>query len=201
MVVSGPQASRPHYAVTPLASVWNVQQPRAEEFAGARRVCWGSKSLLGLEEFAGARRVCWGPKSLLGPEGTPGECSPEGGLRGVGCCRGWAPAHSWGGLRRLSTEGAAGALSVGHGWCVGPRQAAMSSARRRTLQLGWSHAPAAGGTPSMEVDKQRRGYSSRPQREAALAALWAAAAAQASQRQLRGSTIRSVCYRSSVTHS
>ena len=55
-----------------LASVWNVQQPRAEEFAGARRVCWGSKSLLGLEEFAGARRVCWGPKSLLGPEEFPG---------------------------------------------------------------------------------------------------------------------------------
>jgi hypothetical protein len=51
-----------------LASVWNVQQPRAEEFAGARRVCWGSKSLLGPEEFAGARRVCWGSKSLLGPE-------------------------------------------------------------------------------------------------------------------------------------
>jgi hypothetical protein len=55
-----------------LASVWNVQQPRAEEFAGARRVCWGSKSLLGPEEFAGARRVCWGPKSLLGPEEFPG---------------------------------------------------------------------------------------------------------------------------------
>ena len=34
--------------------------------ASRRRVCWGSKSLLGLEEFAGARRVCWGPKSLLG---------------------------------------------------------------------------------------------------------------------------------------
>ena len=28
--------------------------------------------MLGLEEFAGARRVCWGPKSLLGPEEFPG---------------------------------------------------------------------------------------------------------------------------------
>ena len=110
----------------------------------------------------------------------------------------WAFAGGW----RLSTEGAAGALSVGHGWCVGPRQAAMSSARRRTLQLGWSHAPAAGGTHQWKLTGNlRHGYSSRPQREAALAALWAAAAAQASQRQLRGSTIRSVCYRSSVTHS
>ena len=30
------------------------------------------KSLLELEEFARARRVCWGPKSLLGPEEFPG---------------------------------------------------------------------------------------------------------------------------------
>ena len=55
-----------------LASVWNVQQPRAEEFARSRRVYSVSKSLLGPEEFAGARRVCWGPKSLLGPEEFPG---------------------------------------------------------------------------------------------------------------------------------
>ena len=42
-----------------LASVWNVQQPRAEEFAGARRVCWGPKSLLGPEEFPGAQSRVW----------------------------------------------------------------------------------------------------------------------------------------------
>ena len=35
--------------------------------ASCRRVCWSSKSLLGLEEFAGARRVSWGSiKSLAG---------------------------------------------------------------------------------------------------------------------------------------
>ena len=42
-----------------LASAWKTQQPRAEEFAGARRVCWGSKSLLGPEEFAGTDSRLW----------------------------------------------------------------------------------------------------------------------------------------------
>jgi hypothetical protein len=136
------------------------------------------------------------------PRGRPENAPQRVGSAAWAAAEGGLQRTCWGGLRRLSTEGAAGALSVGHGWCVGPRQAAMSSARRRTLQLGWSHAPAAGGTHRWKLTGNlRRDYSSRPQREAALAALWAAAAAQASQRQLRGSTIRSVCYRSSVTHS
>jgi hypothetical protein len=32
--------------------------------ASCRRVCWSSKSLLGLEEFTRSRRESWGPKSL-----------------------------------------------------------------------------------------------------------------------------------------
>jgi hypothetical protein len=83
-----------------LASVWNVQQPRAEEFAGARRVCWGSKSLLGPEEFAGARRVCWGPKSLL-------ELEEFAGARRV----------CWGPKSLLGPEEFAGARRV----CWGPK--------------------------------------------------------------------------------
>ena len=88
----------------PLSGTFNSLVPKSllelEEFARARRVCWGPKSLLGPEEFAGARRVCWGPKSLLGPE-------EFAGARRVswGSIKSLAGGVSWGSKRKYFDHG------------------------------------------------------------------------------------------------
>jgi len=88
----------------PLSGTFNSLVPKSllelEEFARARRVCSGSKSLQGPEEFAGARRVCWGSKSLLGPE-------EFAGARRVswGSIKSLAGGVSWGSKRKYFDHG------------------------------------------------------------------------------------------------